>query len=214
MLDFIEENIQNNKNIKYLMIFLHGWGSDKNDLISLSKYFYPVSENIHFISVNAPYECDSGFGYQWFSLKKMDINYIQKEIKNNNLIIKDFMDSQSKRLNIEYNKIFLVGFSQGAMLSLYTGLTLQKQLAGIISFSGLLPITIEDAKKILTTNQKILMIHGEKDNVIPYKLFEYSIDVLNKFDFDILHHSLEDLGHCINSDCIEFAKDFVRKIIF
>ena len=212
------------------MIFLHGWGSDKYDLISLTKDFNSVSKNIHYISVNAPYSCDNGFGYQWFSLKNMDINYsfteifqnditmsinyIQKEIINCNSILRDFLDFQSKRLNIEYNKIFLVGFSQGSMLSLYNGLTLQKQLAGVIAFSGLLPVTFDNAKNLLTTKQKILMTHGENDNTIIPQLFEYSVEILKKFDFDISYHLLENLGHSINDNCINFAKNFVKNIIF
>ncbi len=214
MLDYIEENTEINEKNKYLMIFLHGWGSDKYDLISLTKDFNSVSKNIHYISVNAPYSCDNGFGYQWFSLKNMDINYIQKEIINCNSILRYFLDFQSKRLNIEYNKIFLVGFSQGSMLSLYNGLTLQKQLAGVIAFSGLLPVTFDNAKNLLTTKQKILMTHGENDNTIIPQLFEYSVEILKKFDFDISYHLLENLGHGINDNCINFAKNFVKNIIF
>ena len=194
MLDFLEKQSKSNED-KYLIIMLHGWGSDKYDLMSLDFNI----DNLYYLSVNAPYECDSGFGYQWFSLEDMNVNSIIKEIRNNYIVLEKFIEEQSIKLNIDYDHIFLLGFSQGAMMSLYTGIRLNKKLAGIISLSGLLPDTVDNLKSSQITKQNILLLHGTDDNVVP---FNYFLDTKKLFDilnFNIEAHSINDLQHSINN---------------
>ena len=208
MLDFLEKQSKNNKD-KYLIIMLHGWGSDKYDLISLDFNI----DNLHYLSVNAPYECDSGFGYQWFSLEDMNVNSIIKEIRNNYIVLEKFIEKQSIKLNIDYNHIFLLGFSQGAMMSLYTGIRLNKKLAGIISLSGLLPDTIDNLKTSQIMKQNILLLHGTDDNVVP---FNYFLDTKKLFDilnFNIEAYSINDLQHNINNEEIDIIKSFIERNI-
>lgn len=229
MLNFVEEKADGES--KYLVIFFHGWGSNKEDLIALSGYFKTISPNIHFISVDAPDLCESGFGYQWFSLKEANFEYIEneinknnsnlddfistveREIRKNNIILKDFIEFQSKRLNIDYDRIILAGFSQGAIMSMYAGITVSKKLCGIVAFSGLFPVAVNDLNTILRTKQKILMLHGEDDHVIPFQYFQYSVDTLKRFDFDLTCYLLENLGHRMDDRCISFAKQFIESII-
>ena len=208
MLDFLEKQSKNNKN-KYLIIMLHGWGSDKYDLISLDFNI----DNLHYLSVNAPYECDSGFGYQWFSLEDMNVNSIIKEIRNNYIVLEKFIEEQSIKLNIDYDHIFLLGFSQGAMMSLYTGIRLNKKLAGIISLSGLLPDTVDNLKSSQITKQNILLLHGTDDNVVP---FNYFLDTKKLFDilnFNTEAHSINNLQHSINNEEIDIIKLFIERNI-
>lgn len=208
MLDFLEKQSKNNKD-KYLIIMLHGWGSDKYDLISLDFNI----DNLHYLSVNAPYECDSGFGYQWFSLEDMNVNSIIKEIRNNYIVLEKFIEEQSIKLHIDYNHIFLLGFSQGAMMSLYTGIRLNKKLAGIISLSGLLPDTIDNLKTSQIIKQNILLLHGTDDNVVP---FNYFLDTKKLFDilnFNIEAYSINDLQHNINNEEIDIIKSFIERNI-
>ena len=209
MLDFLEKVAKNTQN-QYLIIMLHGWGSDKYDLISLDFDL----DNLHYISVNAPFNCDNGFGYQWFSLKKIETNSIMLEIKNNYMVLADFIKEQSKRLNIDYNHIFLLGFSQGAMMSLYTGMRLKNKLAGIISLSGLLPDTIENIKNsAYITKQNILLLHGTDDDVVPYDYFNECKKMLNMLDFTVEAHTINGLAHGINDDEIIIIKNYLRSNI-
>ena len=208
MLDFLEKQSKNNKN-KYLIIMLHGWGSDKYDLISLDFNI----DNLHYLSVNAPYECDSGFGYQWFSLEDMNVNSIIKEIRNNYIVLEKFIEEQSIKLNIDYNHIFLLGFSQGAMMSLYTGIRLNKKLAGIISLSGLLPDTINSIKNSQITKQNILLLHGTDDNVVPFNYFIETKKLFDILDFNIEAYSINELQHGINNEEIDIIKSFIERNI-
>ena len=193
----------------YLVIMLHGWGSDKYDLISLDFNI----DNLHYLSVNAPYECDSGFGYQWFSLEDMNVNSIIKEIRNNYIVLEKFIEEQSIKLNIDYNHIFLLGFSQGAMMSLYTGIRLNKKLAGIISLSGLLPDTINSIKNSQITKQNILLLHGTDDNVVPFNYFIETKKLFDILNFNIEAYSINELQHGINNEEIDIIKSFIERNI-
>ena len=188
---------------------LHGWGSDKYDLISLDFNI----DNLYYLSVNAPYECDSGFGYQWFSLEDMNVNSIIKEIRNNYIVLEKFIEEQSIKLNIDYNHIFLLGFSQGAMMSLYTGIRLNKKLAGIISLSGLLPDTINSIKNSQITKQNILLLHGTDDNVVPFNYFIETKKLFDILDFNIEAYSINELQHGINNEEIDIIKSFIERNI-
>ena len=209
MLDFLEKPAKN-KQDEYLMIMLHGWGSDKYDLINLD---FDI-DNLTYLSLNAPFECDSGFGFQWFSLKRIEINPIMLEIKNNYLILENFIEEQSKKRKINYDHIFLMGFSQGAMMSLYTSLRLNKRLAGVISFSGLLPETIDSIKNNTNiTKQDIILLHGTDDDVVPYDYFINCKKILNMSGFNVKDYSINGLGHGIDDKEISIVKKYLKNII-
>ena len=209
MLDFLEKPAKNKQN-EYLIIMLHGWGSDKYDLINLD---FDI-DNLTYLSLNAPFECDSGFGVQWFSLKRIEINPIMLEIKNNYLILENFIKEQAKNRKINYNHIFLMGFSQGAMMSLYTSIRLNKKLAGVISLSGLLPETIESIKNNHSiTKQNIVLLHGTDDDVVYYDYFINCKKILNMLDFNVKDYSINSLGHSINDEEISIIKKYLNDVI-
>ena len=106
-----------------------------------------------------------------------------------------------------------MGFSQGAMMSLFTGIRLKSKLAGIIALSGLLAETIESIEKNLKTKQKILMIHGSDDQVVPYEYFLHSEEIFKKYNFDITSKTIYEMEHSINEEVIDSIKTFLHSII-
>ena len=211
MLNFIEKRPKNTKN-PYLLIMLHGWGSNKEDLMALSDAFGNELDNIHYISVEAPFKCDSGKGYQWFSLIDTSPASVMLTIKDNYKILENFIEEQSKRLNIDYDHIFLLGFSQGASMVLHTGVRLAKKLAGVIVLSGVLPETPQTLKNNLKTKQKILMIHGTDDKVVPYEYFLYGEKILKMLDFDLKTKTINGMSHTINNEEEKVIIDFIKSI--
>ena len=214
MLNFIEKQSKSGKN-KYLMILLHGYGCDKNDLMPLSDDFALISNDICFISVDAPEICDSGFGYQWFPLKNFNFTAenVLEMIKNNINYVSEFINFQSKRLKIDYKNIFLLGFSQGAMVSLATSIRLDKKIGGVISFSGFQPDTKETLKKDLRTKQNVLLVHGVNDPIVPYNLLIYSKDLLEQFSIDVEICPCLNLEHSINNFGLNTAVKYIEKLI-
>ena len=212
-LKFIEEGPFNGKDAKRLVIFLHGYGSDMYDLFDLKNSFVDILPDAHFISVNAPYECDTGNGYQWFSLKSMDIDYIYAEIRKNYKIVNKFIDEQVKRFDISYKDVVLIGFSQGTMMSLFASLRNENKLLAVIGFSGMLADKLENLKAEIKTKQNILLIHGTDDKIIPYEYFYFTEKLLRAVDVKFITETSIGLDHSIDLYGIQKARDYIKNLI-
>ena len=212
-LRFIEERPFNGKDAKRLVIFLHGYGSDMYDLFDLKNSFVDNLPDAHFISVNAPYECDTGNGYQWFSLKSMDIDYIYAEIRKNYKIVNKFIDEQVKRFDIGYKDVVLIGFSQGTMMSLFASLRNENKLLAVIGFSGVLTDKLENLKAEIKTKQNILLIHGTDDKIIPYEYFYFTEKLLRAVDVKFITETSIGLDHSIDLYGIQKARDYIKNLI-
>lgn len=211
-LDFIEESPFNGKKAEKLVIFLHGYGSNMDDLFSLKNNFIDILSDAHFISVNAPFKCEFGEGYQWFSLKSMDMNYIYSEIRQNYKIVNDFIDEQVERLNVKHENVILVGFSQGTMMALYASLRNINKLFAVIGFSGMLADKLENLKLELKTKQNILLIHGTDDKVIPYEYFSLTEKLLKAVDINFISHTSFGLEHNIDLYGIQKVRNYIESL--
>lgn len=93
---------------------------------------------------------------------------------------------------IAYNRIFLIGFSQGGALSLYTGLKFPHRLGGVAALSSYLPLQPRVKKSCLEKADytlPIFMAHGERDNVVSFDLGDKSRQVLEAIGFQVEWHT-------------------------
>jgi phospholipase/carboxylesterase len=206
------------QNPKYLVIFLHGYGANGENLLSLHHEFSHVLPDAHFISPNAPEAWEGGFpdAYQWFSLYRgftyKSIAEMTPNVKSSNKILTNFIDSQLERFSLGYKDLFLVGFSQGGMMSLYQGLTAPEKPAGIISFSGKLVMPELLGEKIIS-RPDICLIHGEADSVVPFENFLEAKKILEQQKISFESHSMPHLDHSIDIRGIKAAQNFIKKLI-
>jgi len=206
------------KNPKYLVIFLHGYGANGENLINLSYEFKHVLPEAHFISPNAIEPWEGGFpdAYQWFSLysgmDRKGINEIADNIRNANKILGNFIEAQLNRFKLTPKNLLLVGFSQGAMMSIYQGLIMPEKPAGIISFSGkvILPEALGESS---VSKPEICLIHGEADSVLPFEHFLEAKKTLESQKISHEAHSFPHLDHSIDIHGVRVAQGFIRKII-
>ena len=155
---------------EHLVIFCHGLGADGNDLIGLSAFFSEILPEAAFVSPNAPFPCDMApMGYQWFSLQNRDESSMLNGVQTAAPILNQFIDQQLEKFNLTEDKAFLVGFSQGTMMSLYVAPRRQKPLAGIIGYSGRL-IGGNDLKNNIRSYPPVLLINGDMDDLVPSEL--------------------------------------------
>ena len=202
-------------NPKYLVVLLHGYGANATDLIELSPYFAESLPNAHFIAPNAIQNWEGGFpdAYQWFSLSngitRKSIEETAQDIKDSNKKLKDFIDQKLLELNIDAKNLFIIGFSQGAMMAKYQGLINDEEIAGVIGFSGKL-ILPEVTGENIKSKPKICLIHGQDDDVVDFSNFIESKKILESLNITYEAHSLENLGHSINIEGIKIAADFLK----
>jgi phospholipase/carboxylesterase len=203
---------------KYLVILLHGYGSNGENLINLAHELKYVLPEAHYISPNAIQPWEGGFpdSYQWFSLyngfDRKGLLEIAGEIKNANKILTNFIEAQLARFNLTDDKLFIVGFSQGAMMSMYQGLAMKNKPAGIVAFSGKL-ILPEMLGQQSLSKPNICLIHGESDSVVPFENFLEAKKVLEEQKITHESHAVAGLDHSINLHAIRMAQAFIKKII-
>ncbi|MCE3255874.1 MAG: phospholipase [Rickettsiaceae bacterium] len=198
---------------KKLMVFLHGYGSNGEDLIGLAREFKNEFPDMHFISPNAPFALEHNFypGYQWFSLANYDPQIIFPQILEANLILDNFIDLQLKRLEIDRKNLVVTGFSQGSMMAMYNSLRNTEEVGGVLAYSGrlILPTMLGEQIK---SKPKICLIHGTADEVLPFDHFLEAKKILAQEKIPFEDHKIEGLGHGIDHNGIKIGRDFLSKI--
>lgn len=207
------EFLPDDDKIDGLIILLHGLGSDGDDLISLVPHLAPSLTNIGFMAPNAPFPCDmSPMGYQWFSLQDRDPEKIRAGVKVAAPILINFINEQAKRFNISHDKIALVGFSQGTMMSLYIAPRMADQLAGVVGYSGALS-GADSLQKDVKSTPPFLLIHGQADDVVDTSALPHAVENLKKAGCDVKSILTPGLGHSIDMDGLQKGVEFLHKVL-
>jgi phospholipase/carboxylesterase len=205
-----------NKSCNKMIIFLHGYGSNGNDLINLSYEMRDSVEECVFLSPNAPYAWE-GMGdfsfncnsFQWFSLLDRDPKRLIKESYDAIEIIKDYIDTQARHFSINYSDITLVGFSQGGFLALQVAISLDQDIAGVVSYSGGI---LSNSFKVQSKPRDILIIHGDSDDVVPLTMSLEADLFFRKNNIPSTLMIFNGMGHTINTSCIRSTKHFLHSL--
>jgi len=204
---------EKNKDIFNVMVLLHGYGGDGNDISTLTLNWRRYLPNTIFICPNGHESCSiNPAGYQWFDLTKDDPNYILTEsIKAEKIILK-FLEEIKSEYNLDNDKIILSGFSQGCMMSINVGLTSEKPFSSIVGFSGKI-INVDDLKKRKKNLTNTLLIHGDLDDIVsPTHLLEAK-DFFLREDINIETHLIKNCGHHIPIEASSLALNYILKKI-
>ena len=193
----------------HIVVLLHGYGADGNDLIGLAPLLGQLMPDVLFHAPNAPYQCEGNpFGYQWFGVSRMDPVIALAGVRSAAPFVDAFLDDLFAKTGLDESKTVLVGFSQGTMMSLHVGLRRKKQLAGIIGFSGMLA-----GPELLATEAKskppILLIHGDADEMLPAVLTQRAAQALTNAGIETRMHIAEGIGHTIDDTGLQLAARFL-----
>src|SRR5712691_12083902 len=122
-----------------LVVFLHGYGADGNDLIEIGRAWQQFLPHAAFVSPNAPEPCPGApMGRQWFALTFRDPDERWNGVNAAAPILNRFLDAELARRKLPASALALVGFSQGTMMALHVGLRRPAAPAAIVGYSGLL----------------------------------------------------------------------------
>lgn len=199
-----------------IVLLLHGLGSNGQDLISLAPYFAQKLPDAVFISPDAPFHCDMvppGYpnSFQWFSLQTRDPSSILKGIQTAAPLLENFIEATLKDYNLSANKLALVGFSQGTMMSLYAGPRYKDKIAGVLGYSGALFWDQAGADKL--NKVPVHLIHGEADDVVPVEAYHEAQNVLKSHNFTVTGYTQPRLTHSIDDKGILSGSEFLAKVL-
>jgi phospholipase/carboxylesterase len=151
---------------RQLVVLCHGLGADGHDLIDLAPTWSHALPDALFVSVDAPFPHDSGFGRQWWNVEDRTPSVMAAGVRRAAGFLDAFIDAELARLGLPAEAYALMGFSQGAMTVLFTGLRRAAAPRAILAFSGAL-IAPETLTAELANRAPVLLVHGEADDVVP-----------------------------------------------
>lgn len=197
-----------------LVVLLHGYGANGEDLIGLAEAWQPLLPQIAFVAPNAP-EPLPGAGFsarQWFELTFRDLHELWRGVNAAGPILEKFLDSELGRYGLPPNRLALVGFSQGTMMALHVGLRRAAAPAAIIGYSGVIAGP-EHLEAQLKARPPVQLIHGELDDVIPIEALHITREALARVRIPVEWHIRPGLGHGIDPVGLKLGGSFLAQAL-
>ena len=201
---------QNNK-INNAVILLHGYGGDGKDISMLTLNWKRFLPNTVFLCPNGHEKCSiNQSGFQWFDLSKDDPKYITEQSLKAEQIIKKYINEVKELYKLNNSKICLSGFSQGCMMSINIGLTSDENFNCVVGFSGKI-IDKDNLVKRISSTTKMLLLHGDKDAVVPPSNLLDVKDFLLRNKIEVETNMLSDCDHHIPIKASSIALSYLKK---
>ena len=197
--------------INNAIILLHGYGGDGKDINMLTLNWKRFLPNTIFLCPDAHERCSvNPSGFQWFDLTKEDPKYILEQSIKAEKKLHQFIGEVKKEFKLENSQICLCGFSQGCMMSINLGLTSKENFNCIVGFSGKI-IDKDNLSKRKISKTKMLLLHGDLDEVVPsVNLFEAK-DFLIRNNIEVETNMIKNCGHHIPVEASSLALGYIKK---
>jgi phospholipase/carboxylesterase len=193
----------------HLVVLCHGYGADGNDLIGLAPHWQRGLPTVAFVAPNAPEPCaGSPTGFQWFPISRLDLGEMQKGVESAADALNTFLDAELARMELPPDRLALVGFSQGTMMSLHVGLRRAVKPAAIVGFSGMIA-RATDMEPLPADTPPILLIHGDADQMIPPEAMFATAGMLGHAGACVQWHVAPGVGHGIDPVGLEMGGEFL-----
>jgi phospholipase/carboxylesterase len=201
---------------RQLVIFLHGYGADGKDLIDIGRAWQGLLPQAAFVSPHAPEPCsEAPAGRQWFNLTFRDPHERWAGVNAAGPQLERFLDAELKRRNLPPNALALVGFSQGTMMALHVGLRRADAPAAIVGYSGIFVLpnnaAPEDFAGEIKSRPPVLLIHGDRDDLIPAQALFHASQALAALDIPVEWHLSAGIGHGIDAEGLRHGGEFLAR---
>lgn len=186
-------------NVTSLLVMLHGWGANYQDLASLAQML--DLPEFGYLFPNAPFNHPQvPGGRAWYALETQDYTGLEESRQ----LLFDWLNALETNTNVPLERTYVAGFSQGGAMTLDVALMLP--VAGICSLSGYLhyePQTIDKA-----SIPPVLIVHGTNDQVVPIEEARNARDKLTALEVNVQYQEFE-MGHEVTPPVIELLQQFI-----
>jgi len=198
--------LQDSNVLNPTILALHGRGSNEQDLIGLASH---LPDSFLWISPRAPLVLGRN-SYEWFRVKVIgspDPEQVAAALET----IHHFIDEILSAYPIDPSKLFLLGFSQGSLLSMCYALEHPARLVGVVAQSGYIPSSVNlQINEADLRNKPFILTHGIQDTMIPIEWAHASRDRLQKLGVDLTYHEFQ-MGHNVSLDSLEVISTWLTK---
>ncbi|MGY2261216.1 alpha/beta hydrolase [Pseudomonas sp. SDO55104_S430] len=194
-----------------LVIFLHGYGSNERDLFGI-KDELPASYT--YLSVRAPMVLEEG-SYQWFRKKgEGAYNGETDDLKTSGQLLLDFIAKAAQKYHTDPDKVYLVGFSQGAIMSYEVALRQPEAVGGIAALSGrILPVLRSELKPDEKRQSLAIFIgHGTADKRLPFSDGTEANSLLQSVSLEPEFHAYQGVGHNISAEELQDLSAWLQRL--
>jgi phospholipase/carboxylesterase len=207
-----------NKENAPLLLLLHGYGSNEDDLYSFAPH---MSQDFHIISARAPYDLPPQ-GAAWYAIdytadkgKFSDLNQARRSME----LIETFLTELTGKYSLDTNGLNILGFSQGAILSMAIALENPGMFKNVVAMSGYLNTDLLDDMKQVESrfreskkNTNFFISHGTMDQVIPFQWAQQAQPIMERLNVDYVFKQYP-AGHGVAPDNFQDMKQWLEKRI-
>lgn len=196
-----------------MVVLVHGYGADGADLLGLGDALAPHLPDTVFVAPDAPQPCvGNPFGFQWFPIPWLDGSSeeaAREGMAASVVLLNDFLDARLAEEGLTPEALALVGFSQGAMMSLHVAPRRPVAMAAVVAISGRLLVPERLAAEAVV-KPPVLLVHGDQDPVVPFEDMGLAGDALVAAGFETYGHVMRGTGHGIAPDGLGAALGFLK----
>src|SRR5437764_869231 len=201
---------------RQLVVFLHGYGADGNDLIEIGRAWQPLLPQAAFVSPHAPRSCSQApMGREWFPLTFRNPTERWDGVNIAAPGLESFLDAELARHQLPPSALVLVGFSQGTMMALHVGLRRAVAPAAIVGYSGMLVLKddsdVEGYAPQVRARPPILLVHGDADDLIPVQALIHATQALAALEVPVEWHISAGTGHGIDAEGLRHGGEFLAR---
>ncbi len=191
------------------MLLLHGLGGDESSLFFLAN---KLDGRFFFVSARAPYDSGGG-GYAWFHarLSPGGSTIEPEEAESSRRLLLGFIDELAQEYPVDASRVYLMGFSQGTIMSLSAALTCPEKIAGVVAASGRI---LPEVLPLMASPDRleafpVFVSHGIRDEILPIRHGREIRDRLSPLRMDVSYHEYP-MGHEIRQECVADISEWLR----
>lgn len=192
-----------------LVVLLHGFGADGNDLVGLADHWAGLLPDCRFLSPHAPEPCDMApAGRQWFPLRDRAGAAARTGVDRAAAALDSFLDEALEKHGLADDRLALAGFSQGTMTALHTALRRPRPPACVLGYSGRL--IDAGAMREGAPRPPVMLVHGDADEMVPVGALHEAVSALGAAGVSVQWHISRGTGHGIAPDGLAAGGRFLR----